>query len=114
MELDEAMRTQHACRYYLSEPVPDEVLARAVELAQTHPTDTGLGMPHRRRVPGPPVPAAAAPARGVRTRLRRPLRQPAQWRRGRAVNQAWSSVSHWPNVSPAASRFSVSSASLIS
>jgi hypothetical protein len=25
VELDEAMRTQHACRYYLDDPVPDEV-----------------------------------------------------------------------------------------
>lgn len=37
MELDEAMRTQHACRYYRDEPVPDEVLYRAVELARFAP-----------------------------------------------------------------------------
>lgn len=171
MELAEAMRTQHACRYYRDDPVPDAVLLRAVELARFAPNGgnrcavrfvfvrdpalrrqlgewylplweevaaaaregaeairgaggeaksvrTGLayghGLPHRRRVPGPPVPAAAAPAGRVRARLRRPLWQPAQCRRGRAVNQAWSSVSHRPNVSPAASRSAVSSASLIS
>jgi nitroreductase len=37
MELDEAMRTQHACRYYRDDPVPDEVLFRAVELARFAP-----------------------------------------------------------------------------
>lgn len=37
MELDEAMRTQHACRYYRDDPVPDEVLYRAVELARFAP-----------------------------------------------------------------------------
>jgi nitroreductase len=37
MELDEAMRTQHACRYYRDDPVPDEVLVRAVELARFAP-----------------------------------------------------------------------------
>jgi nitroreductase len=37
MELSEAMRTQHACRYYRDEPVPDEVLYQAVELARFAP-----------------------------------------------------------------------------
>ncbi len=37
MELDEAMRTQNACRYYRDDPVPDEVLYRAVELARFAP-----------------------------------------------------------------------------
>ncbi len=37
MDLDEAMRTQHACRYYRDDPVPDEVLYRAVELARFAP-----------------------------------------------------------------------------
>ncbi len=37
MELDEAMRTQHACRYYRDDPVPDEVLYRATELARFAP-----------------------------------------------------------------------------
>lgn len=37
MELDEAMRTQHACRYYRDDPVPGEVLLRAVELARFAP-----------------------------------------------------------------------------
>ena len=37
MELDEAMRTQHACRYYRPDPVPDEVFYDAVELARFGP-----------------------------------------------------------------------------
>ena len=37
MELSEAMRTQNACRYYRDEPVPDEVLYNAVELARFAP-----------------------------------------------------------------------------
>jgi hypothetical protein len=37
VELGEAMRTQHACRYYRDDPVPDEVLYRAVELARFAP-----------------------------------------------------------------------------
>lgn len=37
MDLDEAMRTQHACRYYRDDPVPDEVLHGAVELARFAP-----------------------------------------------------------------------------
>jgi nitroreductase len=37
VELDEAMRTQHACRYYRADPVPDEVLYQAVELARFAP-----------------------------------------------------------------------------
>src|SRR5579872_2043413 len=37
MELAEAMRTQHACRYYRDDPVPGEVLLRAVELARFAP-----------------------------------------------------------------------------
>jgi nitroreductase len=37
VELDEAMRTQNACRYYADDPVPDEVLYRAVELARFAP-----------------------------------------------------------------------------
>jgi nitroreductase len=37
MELSEAMRTQHACRYYRDDPVPDEVLYSAVELARFAP-----------------------------------------------------------------------------
>lgn len=65
---------------------------------------------------------AGYPARPFPRRLHRPDvselafadRYGSQCRRGRAVNQAWSSVSHRPNVSPAASRSAVSSASLIS
>jgi nitroreductase len=37
VELDETMRTQHACRYYRDDPVPNEVLFRAVELARFAP-----------------------------------------------------------------------------
>ena len=37
MDLAEAMRTQHACRYYRDDPVPDEVLGQAVELARFAP-----------------------------------------------------------------------------
>jgi nitroreductase len=37
VDLDEAMRTQHACRYYKDNAVPDEVLYRAVELARFAP-----------------------------------------------------------------------------
>src|SRR5260370_37318380 len=37
VELEDAMRTQHACRYYRDDPVPDEVLLRAVELARFAP-----------------------------------------------------------------------------
>jgi nitroreductase len=37
VELPEAMRTQNACRYYRDDPVPDEVLYRAVELARFAP-----------------------------------------------------------------------------
>ena len=37
MDLPEAMRTQHACRYYRDDPVPDEVLYRAAELARFAP-----------------------------------------------------------------------------
>jgi nitroreductase len=37
MELAEAMRTQNACRYYRDEPVADEVLYEAVELARFAP-----------------------------------------------------------------------------
>jgi len=36
-DLDTTMRTQHACRYYRDDPVPDEVLYRAVELARFAP-----------------------------------------------------------------------------
>jgi nitroreductase len=36
-DLSEAMRTQNACRYYRDDPVPDEVLYRAVELARFAP-----------------------------------------------------------------------------
>jgi nitroreductase len=43
MELDEAMRTQHACRYYRDDPVPDEVLYRAVELARFAPNGGNRG-----------------------------------------------------------------------
>jgi nitroreductase len=43
MELDEAMRTQGACRYYRDEPVPDEVLYRAVELARFAPNGGNRG-----------------------------------------------------------------------
>jgi nitroreductase len=34
VELEDAMRTQHASRYYRDEPVPDEVLLRAAERAR--------------------------------------------------------------------------------
>jgi len=37
VDLDEAMRTQNACRYYRDDVVPDEVLGRAVELARFAP-----------------------------------------------------------------------------
>src|ERR1700722_194426 len=37
MDVSEAMRTQNACRYYRDDPVPDEVLFRAVELARFAP-----------------------------------------------------------------------------
>jgi nitroreductase len=37
VDVPEAMRTQHACRYYRDDPVPDEVLYRAVELARFAP-----------------------------------------------------------------------------
>jgi len=37
VELSEAMRTQNACRYYTDDPVPDEVLYRAAELARFAP-----------------------------------------------------------------------------
>jgi nitroreductase len=37
MELVEAMRTQHACRYYRPDPVPPEVFFRAVEAARFGP-----------------------------------------------------------------------------
>jgi len=43
VELDEAMRTQHACRYYRDDPVPDEVLYRAVELARFAPNGGNRG-----------------------------------------------------------------------
>lgn len=43
MELDEAMRTQNACRHYRDEPVPDEVLYRAVELARFAPNGGNRG-----------------------------------------------------------------------
>src|SRR5690349_24307598 len=43
MELAEAMRTQHACRYYRDDPVPDEVLLRAVELARFAPNGGNRG-----------------------------------------------------------------------
>ena len=37
MELVEAMRTQHACRYYRPDPVPHEVFHRAIEAARFGP-----------------------------------------------------------------------------
>ena len=37
MELDEAMRTQNACRFYEPTPVPDEVFYRAIESARCGP-----------------------------------------------------------------------------
>lgn len=37
MDVPEAMRTQNACRYYQEDPVPDDVLYRAVELARFAP-----------------------------------------------------------------------------
>jgi nitroreductase len=37
MELSEIMRTQHACRYLTPDPVPDEVIHRAVEMARFAP-----------------------------------------------------------------------------
>lgn len=43
VELDEAMRTQNACRYYRDDPVPDEVLYRAVELARFAPSGGNRG-----------------------------------------------------------------------
>ena len=43
MELSEAMRTQNACRYYRDDPVPDEVLYRAAELARFAPNGGNRG-----------------------------------------------------------------------
>jgi nitroreductase len=43
VELSEAMRTQNACRYYRDDPVPDEVLYRAVELARCAPNGGNRG-----------------------------------------------------------------------
>lgn len=37
MELSEVMRSQHACRYYKPDPVPDEVLYRAIDDARFGP-----------------------------------------------------------------------------
>lgn len=37
MELTEAMRTQNACRYYTSDPVPDQVFYDAIEVARFGP-----------------------------------------------------------------------------
>jgi nitroreductase len=37
MELAEAMSSQHACRYYTDEPVPEAAFYRAVELARYAP-----------------------------------------------------------------------------
>jgi nitroreductase len=37
VDLSEIMRTQHACRYFRPDPVPDEVLWRAVEMARFAP-----------------------------------------------------------------------------
>ena len=37
MELVDAMRTQHACRYYLPDRVPGPVFYRAVEAARFGP-----------------------------------------------------------------------------
>jgi nitroreductase len=37
MELTEAMRTQHACRYYTQEPVSDQVFHDAIEVARFGP-----------------------------------------------------------------------------
>jgi nitroreductase len=43
VDLDEAMRTQHACRYFRDDPVPDDVLYRAVELARFAPNGGNRG-----------------------------------------------------------------------
>ncbi|HEX7164605.1 MAG TPA: nitroreductase family protein [Trebonia sp.] len=43
MELAEAMRMQNACRYYRDDPVPDEVLHTAVELARFAPNGGNRG-----------------------------------------------------------------------
>ena len=43
MELAEAMRTQNACRYYRDDPVPDEVLCNAAELARFAPNGGNRG-----------------------------------------------------------------------
>ena len=37
MELTDAMRTTHACRRYLPDPVPDEVFHRAIDAARFAP-----------------------------------------------------------------------------
>lgn len=37
MELNEAMRTTNACRWYLPDPLPDDVLYRAIEVARFAP-----------------------------------------------------------------------------
>ena len=43
MDLAEAMRTQNACRYYRDDPVPDEVLYNAAELARFAPNGGNRG-----------------------------------------------------------------------
>lgn len=43
MELLEAMRTQNACRYYLPDPVPNQVFHRAVEAARFAPQGGNRG-----------------------------------------------------------------------
>jgi Nitroreductase family len=62
VDLPEAMRTQNACRYYRDDPVPDEVLYQAVELARFAPNggnrcavrfDTERTMSDGDRGPGP-------------------------------------------------------------
>jgi nitroreductase len=37
VELSEIMRTQHACRYFRPDPLPDDVLYRAIEMARFAP-----------------------------------------------------------------------------
>jgi nitroreductase len=74
VELEDAMRTQHACRYYRDEPVPDEVLLRAVEQARFAPNGgnrcavrygTRFTAADRREPssPAPDLPARRAPPR---------------------------------------------------
>jgi hypothetical protein len=81
MEPDEAMRTQHACRYYRDDPVPDEVVyrERAQGVATTVTTLLVAREPDVKKLLGIPGHMATAchivagyPARPFPRRLHRP------------------------------------------